>query len=265
MVLPARVPISVTQLCNGKPIRRVVHNLFSWNARSAGNLASCSELAILGEIATSWKTICSSLRRMDISELTHLSWAASSRQVMTSSKSLSFFLQSTLFRCPANRCASSAGNSCPSRDVILTSLTLSLPASASKKSSKYLGSDPRSTWNTTSSASSVQAGLSRILAHPSSSRGDVCTNGAGGRSLGAGPNPGPAPTRRQTAEILPSDAPAAFSNENTALGGTSSGHNWFRIRWVLGPSRPAKWPMMPEGRPSNSRRRMLAYCATEVR
>lgn len=185
-----------------------------------------------GYLAANWKTIWSS-PRPDYTfqnSTSYLSWAASSRQVMTSSKSFSFFLLSTLFRCPANRCASSAGNSCPSRDVILTSLTLSLPASASKKSSKYLGSDPRSTWNTTSSASSVQAGLSRILAHPSSSKGDVCTSGAGGRSLGAGPKPEPAPTNRQTAEMLPSDAPAAFSNENTALGGTSSGHNWFKIK-----------------------------------
>lgn len=197
--------------------------------------------------------------------MAHLSWAASSRQVMTSSKSLSFFLPSTLFRCPANRCASSAGNSCPRRDVILTSLTLSLPASASKKSSRYLGSDPLSTWNTTSSASNVHAGLSRILAHPSISSGAVCTSGAGGLSLGAGPKPGPAPTNRHTAEMLPSDAPAAFSNENTALGGTSSGHSWFRIRWVLEPNRPAKWPMIPGGRPSSSRRKILAYWATEVR
>ncbi|KOX71071.1 hypothetical protein WN51_03612 [Melipona quadrifasciata] len=100
----------------------------------------------------------------------------------------------------------------------------------------YLGSEPRSTWNTTSRASRVHAGLSRILAQPSSSRGEVCTRGAGGLSLGAGPNPGPAPTNLHTAEMFPSEAPAAFSNENTARGGTSSGHSWFSIKCVLGPN-----------------------------
>lgn len=152
--------------------------------------------------------------------MTHRSWADSSRQVITSSNSCSLFFPRTFLTCSASLRTSSAGNSWPSKLVILTSLTLSLPARASKNSSRYFGSLPRSTWKTTSRASRLQAELDRIFAHPSSSRGEQWTRGAWARSFAPGQNPGPAPTSRHMAATLPSEAPAAFSRENIPRGGT---------------------------------------------